>query len=79
VAARTLLELRRNGKRIARLRATTRSILPGTSGHLVFRYRAKLAGPARALVRVRPTPAAQAGPGIASTPPAIVARGRVRL
>ena len=79
VAARTTLELRRKGKVIARLRAGTRSILPGTSGSLVFRYGARLTGPATAVVRVRPTPAAQAGPGIAFTPPTIVVRGRVRL
>ena len=79
VAARTTLELRRNGKLIARLRPATRSILPGTTGYLVFRYRRQLAGAAQALVRVRPTPAAEAGPGITSTPPTIVVRGRVRL
>jgi hypothetical protein len=79
VSGRTLLDLRRNGKLIARMRATTRSILPGTTGYLVFRYRKQLAGPARAVARVRPTPAARAGPGVTSTPPTIVAGGRVRL
>jgi hypothetical protein len=79
VAARTLLELRRNGKVIARLRASTRSILPGTAGYLVFRYRAPLVGTARAVARVRPTPAAQAGPGVATAPATIVAQARLRL
>jgi hypothetical protein len=79
VTTRTLLELRKNGKVIARLHAPTRSILPGTSGHLVFRYRGRITGAVNAIVRVRPTPAAQAGPGITSTPATIVVRRTVRL
>jgi hypothetical protein len=79
VAARTLLELRRNGKVVGRLRATTRSILPGTTGYLVFQYRKQFAGAVSASARVRPTPAAQAGAGITTTPPTLVVRARVRL
>jgi hypothetical protein len=78
-ASRAVLELRRHGKVVARLQATTRSLLPGTAGYLTFRYRGLAAGTATALVRVRPTPAGQAGPAITSTPTTIVVRAKVRL
>jgi hypothetical protein len=76
---RTRLELRKGGKVIAKLRAATRSILPGTKGYLVFSYRGKARGGVAAVARVEPATAAQAGPGVTSRPNTIVIRRRVRL
>jgi hypothetical protein len=79
VAGRTALELRQHGKVVARLRARTGSVLPGTRGALVFAYRGSARGRVMAVARVRSTPAAEAGPGLTTTPKTIVARGRLRL
>jgi len=73
------VELKRNGKTFATLTSRPRSILPGTSGIIAFPYRGSVRGNVTAVARLTPTPAAQAGPGIASTPSAIVRQATVRL
>jgi len=73
------VELKRNGRTFATLVSKPRSILPGTSGIIAFPYRGTVRGEVTAVARLVPTPAAQAGPGIASTPPAIVRQATVRL
>jgi hypothetical protein len=78
-STQTLLELRQNHRVIARLHATTRSILPGTTAYLNFVYRGKPHGLTSAIVHVAPTPARQAGPGLTYTPPTIVVRAQVQL
>jgi hypothetical protein len=57
--------LRRGGAVVARLKARTRSILPGTSGIVAVPYRGPVRGVVTATATVTPTPAALAGPGIA--------------
>jgi len=79
VSARTTLVLRKSGKVVATLHAGTRSILPGTRGDLVFAYRGRVRGDVTAVARVLPARAAEAGPGMTTTPRTIVARGRLRL
>ena len=72
---------RKKGKKrtIARLRAPARSFLPGTGGNLIFTYRGKVRGKVKVIVRLRPTPAAQAGPRIGKTPKILRLQKTVRL
>ena len=78
-AGRTFLTLRKGGRIVARLRAATRSILPGTSGYLVFSYRGTARGLTAMTATIRPASAAEAGPGVTRVPAPIVVARRLRL
>jgi P pilus assembly chaperone PapD len=56
--------LRRGARTLAVLQPGTRTLLPGTAATLVMPYGGALRGRLTALVRVRPTPGEQAGPGL---------------
>ena len=71
--------LRKNGRVIARLKARTRSLLPGTSGIISIPYRGKVRGTVRVTATVTPTPAALAGPGIAGIARPIVRTAALTL
>lgn len=62
------VRLVRRGRTVATVTTRARSLLPGTSGIMSVAYTGKLTGPVRAIATVRPTPAALAGPAIATTP-----------
>jgi hypothetical protein len=76
---RMTFEVRRGKRLLARLRAGTRLILPGTSGVIAARYRGPARGPVTVRVKITPTPPQQAGPGIASAPRPIVRTATVRF
>ena len=76
---RVRVELRQGSRKVATLSAKARTILPDTRGHLDFSFRGKARGVFTAIVTLAPVPAAQAGPGIQSTPKPTIRRYRIRL
>jgi hypothetical protein len=72
-------QLRRGGRTLATVLARPRSFLPGTSGFVSARYTGPITGPVTVVATVQPTPAAQAGPSIQSTPPTVARTASLTL
>jgi hypothetical protein len=72
------LELVRGGKRAA-LRARPVDLLAKTTQRVTVAYRGRLRGIVRVVVKLRPTPATEAGPGITVTPAPIKRTFSARL
>lgn len=69
------LQLRRGRRVVAHIPPQERSLLPGTGGYLLFRYRGPLRGRLTAVIHLRPSQV----PGVHHTPAPVTRRRRLRL